>query len=312
MTTLVAYDAAYMAANIKAVLAKKPLFLPLYTDGPYAASQALVDEIHGNGSGILWNHERSPSQLSGGRPAGVQAAHDAMAAIAARGTPMDGTVGCIYSVDLSVAAADFYRYDAGFDGINDTHAGHLKAGCYGEGALIDHLVAGKRVQLKSWLSASKSFPSWNPASPNVGLYQLVGTDVPNTDKDIITDPTHLGVWWAPGSPYSNGGTVTSPADIQKAIVATPINLGTYGTQALGPVLSELFARGRQSAPILAALNQAAVDSKAGLAAISAALPAIVTAVSNVQAGQLDPTVAANIAKLTDLVTKFATALGGAA
>ncbi|SOD72710.1 hypothetical protein SAMN05892883_2061 [Jatrophihabitans sp. GAS493] len=221
MTTGTAYDAAY--PPLDAELASDALFVCAYLDGPHAYTKAKVAKIHAEGKGVLLNHERLPGQLLGGAAAGVQAAKDGMAAAVALGAPTDGTVAIHNSVDVSVPAAQgvtpqFKSVGSAFDSIKSIYAGKFLAGAYGEGALIDYLAATKRIQVKGWLSGSKSFPGYNRASPNVGMYQLVGTDIPGTDKNIVTDAESLGVWWPDGHPLkpnTTGGFLMALSDAQQ-------------------------------------------------------------------------------------------------
>ena len=190
-----AYDAAY--PPLAAELAKKPALLAVYTDGTHAYSESSIQQIHAAGVPILLNHERLPDQLLGGHAAGVQAASDALSAVSAFGVPLDGTVAVCFSVDVSVPPTQYETVGQAFDGINSVLAGKLVASCYGQGGLIDYLASTHRTGAKGWLSGSSSFPGYNRNSPNVGMWQHVGTDVPGTDLDTVTDLAGLRPWYPP-------------------------------------------------------------------------------------------------------------------
>ena len=301
--TSATYDAAYLGAHLDEILARKPLFLPVYVIGPYAVTRSLCDRILAAGVGLMANAEKTTDWLRGGRPAGVQIASEAMTSMRALGWAMDGTEGCLYSVDVDAPLTDFPRYDAGFDGINATHAGHLLSGCYGEGALIDHLVAGKRIALDGWLSASQSFPGWNPADPHVGLVQQVGTDIPGTDRDIITDPTNLGIRWPSGHPYAQGApdmplTAADEALISQALQTTNFGIpqpdGTWVSTPLSTIIPELFNGVVQLINGQNAQAQSLKDTSAGTAAIVAALPTLLSAISQIDPSHPDPQLVADI------------------
>lgn len=240
------YDAAFFQPA--ELVASGCVVVFVYTDGTHAYSAADVAKIH-EVKPIVFNHENAQTELAGGYAAGALAAKHAVAAVIAYGAPTDGSVAILYSVDLNVAAGSFAPYRAAFDGINDYHGGRFKTGVYGEGALIDDLTASGRVQAKGWLSASSSFPGHKVNDAHVGAYQQVGSDIPSTDRDVITDLPGLAPWWAAGTSPSGGGTPLgddmplTPADypiIEGGVGSTPIVVGS-GTQPLGVVLSALLA-----------------------------------------------------------------------
>lgn len=191
-------DYAYDAATFQPgeITASDCLFACCYTDGSHAYSPPTIAEIRAAGKGILANHENAQTELSGGSSAGVQAASHAVAAVLSWGMPQDGSCAIHYSVDASVPASQFSIYAAAFAGIRSVHGGRFLVGFYGELALYDYLLARGLVDVKCWLSASSSFPGYNPASDHVGLVQQVGSDIPETDRNLITDADTLGVWMA--------------------------------------------------------------------------------------------------------------------
>lgn len=208
---LKAYDAAYLP--IEQVIAAKPVFVAAYTDGSHGYDTPTIQSLRAQGISILANHENSINELLGGYSAGTNAAMKAMPKVAAWGMPADGSVAIFYSVDLSVDPNKpglFPAVGAAFDGINHAHQGRYLAGVYGEGALIEYLWATERIQVKGWLSASSSFPGYNPASPHVGMVQHVGTDIASTDMNEVTDIDNLGLWWA--TPHSRPQVNRSEGD----------------------------------------------------------------------------------------------------
>lgn len=204
----IGYDAAN--PNIPAELAKQPVVICAYTDGNYSYDAAEVAAIHAAGVAVLLNHERAANQLLGGHAAGVQAASDALTAAARLGVPMDGTVALCFSMDQSIPSTQYETVGQAFDGINSVLAGKLVASCYGQGGLIDYLATSGRTHAKGWLSGSISFPGYNRASPNVGMWQHVGSDVANTDLNTVTDLAGLRPWYAAGAaPLGSGTPLTS-------------------------------------------------------------------------------------------------------
>lgn len=207
---LTGYDGA-SAPDIAAVKAAGGILVPCYLVGPYAVAPQRGVELRAEGLGAFYNWERQPDFLTNcGVPGGVDAASDAITAILGQGVPADGTIGIAYSVDVEVDPTNYHLVGDAFSGINQEHAGRFLAKVYGQGGLIDYLTSQNLVHPCQWLSSSSSFPGYNIASPNVGMYQLVESDIPNTDKNILTYPSMLNAWWPEGSPYITGsGEMTS-------------------------------------------------------------------------------------------------------
>ena len=221
--TLSMYDGAYDATEIAAAKAAGAIAMSHYLVGPYASTSAQPAAIRADGLGAVMNWERDPTALIGASRAQGQAiAQEAIAAVDP-GCPRGGTVGIYFSVDAIVALSGITSCDASFLGLNDVCRGKFKVKAYGEGALIDHLVQTGLVQGKQWLSASSSFPDYNPNDLNVCMTQQVGTDVPNTDKNIISDPHALDAWWPDNSPYG-ADMPLSQADAD-LVVATLLDHG---------------------------------------------------------------------------------------
>ena len=195
------YDGAYDSAEIPAAKTAGAIAMSYYIVGPFAASSASPGPVRGAGLGSVLNWERAPNALVGATRAQGQAiGQEALAAIDPA-CPRDGSVGIYFSVDVNVAMGSVAVCDECFRGINDILAGKFKVKCYAEGAVIDHLVSLGLVQGKQWLSASSSFPGYNPSDVNVCMVQQIATDVPNTDRNVVTDPYALDAWWPDGSIY---------------------------------------------------------------------------------------------------------------
>lgn len=276
------YDTANLSGMLNQVIAQHPPFVSLYTDGGHAATIFDAVSLQTAGIGILWNHENAPNELAGGYAAGVAAAQHAIAPVIAAGTPTDGTVAVFYSVDVDIPTTAFQPWVDAFAGINVTHAGRFRVGCYGEGALINELVRLGLVQVKGWLSASSSYPGYDPKSPNVGLVQMVSTNVVGTDQNEVTDITGLGIWWAPGQPYVNDPPLKLKEDDDMAnpflTLSTPEgiwlwcpNIGAYEQLTL---ITDVYALQQVGAPsVTGAVTEISADLHAKLKAIWAALQA---------------------------------------
>lgn len=215
--TGVLFDAAY-SPNLDAVVAAGGIGMTVYLTGDYAGTCAQPAALHAKGLGVLGNYEEAADELiTAGYIGGVGIGQRAAAAYIAKGAPAGQGLGIAFSVDVNAPASTFPAVGAAFDGIKAGLAGRFVALCYGEGALIDYLVTNHGLVKVEWLSASSSFPGWNPASPNVALVQEVGSPVAGTDEDKITNLAGLEpyVWWPPGSPYANGALFMALTDQQQ-------------------------------------------------------------------------------------------------
>lgn len=160
-----------------------------------------IQQIRALGLGFLPNWERGASFLvSCGYSGGVGAGREAVTALEALGVPHGTAV--VFSWDTHVDPADYSRVGKVADGIIDGLAGKYVFSAYGQGDLLAYLRTTGRMKVKGWLSASKSFPGYDEASPHVGLVQKIGTPVPGTDQDVVTDPYNLGAWWPDGSLFA--------------------------------------------------------------------------------------------------------------
>lgn len=209
------YDAAY-APNLDQVVAHGGIAMSCYLTGPYATTSAQPAALHAKGIGALGNYEREPGELlTAGVAGGVGIGQTACSAYIGKGAPAGQGLGIAYSVDVDAPASSYGAIGQSFDGINQGAAGRFATLVYGQGGLIDYLIAHHDVVGVEWLSGSKSFPGYNPADPNVGLVQLVGSPVAGTDQDTITNLAALAkfIWWPAGSPYANGGDDMAAADV---------------------------------------------------------------------------------------------------
>jgi glycoside hydrolase-like protein len=203
------YDAAYESGHLATMKAKGAAAVSHYLTSSYASSSPQPAAIRTAGMGALLNYEQGVSELVGAtRPQGRDIARRAVAAVDA-GCPRDGSVAIYFSVDTDVSSRSLSSCDEGFRGVVEELAGRFRAAVYGEGDLIDHLVNGKILTGKHWLSMSEGFGGFNAASSNVCLVQMhdgrgnwIGTDIPGTDRNTITDAAALDAWWPAGSPYA--------------------------------------------------------------------------------------------------------------
>lgn len=236
----------------------------VYTDGTHAYPIAEVQAILGAGKCVLLNHENAALQLEGGAATGRQAGSDACAAAVAYGAPQGCGIAIFYSVDGNVPASMFPTVAQAFVQIRAIHGGRWLVGFYGELALYKYLKSIGLVDVKCWLSASASFPGFNPNDPDVGMVQLVGTDVPNTDRDAVIDMANLGVW---------GMTQPSAADNYNLFNA---NWEPSLSALAGSTFQQALALGL--APVLAAIENQPAPTLTGpqiqaiASAIVAALP----------------------------------------
>jgi hypothetical protein len=162
-----------------------------------------VHQIHELGMGFLPNWERGASYLvTASHAQALAAGNEAVAALRALGVPDDGSIACPFSWDVNVAPSQYAHCGAVADGIIEALAGRYRFTGYGQGGLIDYFARTGRLQSEGWLSASSSFPGYDAASPRVALVQRVGSPVPGTDQNIVTDPAGVHAWWPPGSPYA--------------------------------------------------------------------------------------------------------------
>jgi hypothetical protein len=197
----VMFDGAY-ARDLAAMKASGAIAVSVYLTGNYAVPKSWVDQVRAAGLGVVPNYEQATNELvTAGMTGGIAVGQRAAAAATALGFPTDASVAIVYSVDVDVPPAQFAQIGLAFDGINSVTHGRFLTEVYAEGALIDYLMTTKRVTGAEWLSASESFPGYNPSSPNVGLVQKIGSPVAGTDLDQITNPTGIHAWWPAGSPF---------------------------------------------------------------------------------------------------------------
>lgn len=235
------YDAAHIP--LAAILAAKPVAMCAYTDGSFGYDRGTIQTLLQAGIGIWPNHENAQNELLGGHAAGVAAAQKAMAAVAAWGCPNNGTVDIVYSVDESVPSTKFPTIRDAFDGINETHNGRFISKLYGEGALIDYLVGQGRVQVGDWLSASSSFPGYNVNDANVGVWQQVGSDIGNTDRDVITHIENINAWWLGARPLGSGSELGQPTTSPTPV---PTTMEDEDDMAVGLYVEELEGTPQQN------------------------------------------------------------------
>lgn len=282
MTVSYMYDAAY-APSLAAVKAHGGIGMSCYLTGAYASTSPQPKALRAAGLFALGNYERGAGELvTCGYDRGVQIGKEAATAYIAKGaprntrlTPANRRLAIYFSVDVNARPSTFPAIGKAFDGIKKGLAGRFEPRVYGEGALIDYLVKTKRVTGPQWLSASSSFPGYDPSSPHVGLVQKVGTPVHGTDQDVITcHPSELGAWWPAGSPLQEvdplaGYTLDQIAD---AVVGKLVTNAYGGHPSVGRILAAIDKHVNDTAALVKAANTA-VAAPGGLLARVATLQA---------------------------------------
>jgi hypothetical protein len=286
--TIYGYDAAY-PPDPAAVARAGGKIMAVYLTARYAVDALHCARIHAAGMGVLLNYEEGVDELVYcGRAKARDVGQRAMAAAIRDGAPADGTLGIAFSVDVSVPPSQFSAVGASFDGLNDALRGKFRVHVYGEGALIDYLLATGRAVGAQWLSASRSFPGYNAGSVNVGFVQLVGSNIAGTDQNIITNAAGLDVWWPANSTIgvrrvfdaNEVAQIKSAAREAMAEIATDPNhvywpqLGRNVAQVAGDVWSQPVANGVQALTAAQWLARpgATVDVKALAGQIAASIP----------------------------------------
>lgn len=207
MTGLYMFDAAYKP-DLAAAKAAGCIAGSVYLTGAYAGTCAQPSDLHAIGLGAFGNYEEAANEIVvTDHAGGVSIGQRAAAAAIGKGWPPGAGKGIAFSVDVNVDPSLFPHVGDVFEGIKAGVAGRFVVMVYGEGALIDYLVANHGLIRVEWLSGSSSFPGYNEADPNVGWVQEVGTTVPGTDLDRITNLAGIEplVWWPAGSPYDTQG-----------------------------------------------------------------------------------------------------------
>lgn len=268
-----------------------------YLTGQHAQTSAQPQDIRAAGMGAVLNYERAAGELVGAsRAKGQEVARAALAGVDAD-CPRDGTVAIYFSVDVFVAGDRLSVCDEAFAGINDVVGDAFIVKTYGEGALIDHLVAKGLVEGKQWLSASSSFPGYNPHSNNVCLVQQVGAFVPGTDRNLITDTDAIGAWWPAGSVHNIGD------DMSAAEVAA---INKHTDDALSAFWATIGGDQKVDLTRLGNAVHAGPDGLAGtlaaMAAKVAALTALVQAAGGLTAAQAQQIADTAAAKAVDGIT----------
>jgi len=204
--TAVLFDAAYKP-DLAKVKAAGGIAMSVYLTGKYASTCAQPSELHALGLGALGNYEEGAAELTtcgvlGGKTIGQRAAAGAIA----KGFPAGQGLGLAFSLDVNTPLSKLPAVGAAFTGIADGLAGRFVPIVYGEGAAIDYLWTHHQVLGIEWLAAPTSWPGFDAGDVHVGLVQQVGSPVPGTDEDKITNLDALAplIWWPAGSPYAKG------------------------------------------------------------------------------------------------------------
>lgn len=291
----IAYDAAY-APNLGTVHGKGAIAVNHYLTGIYASTSAQPVDAHKHGLGSIITYEQGPSELIGlSRAGGREVGRRILAAVKKLGAPLDGTVAVYPSVDVNVATARMDSCDPAYRGLRDVLAGRLSIRCYGEYDLIKHLHDQHLTDGPGWLAGATSWSAGDHSgSPLVCMVQHVGSDIPSTDRNTVTQPQALGAWWPAGSPFLKEDDMANSDDILAEVKALRAEVGMTGKQGsdkkpltVYKFLHDIFSLpgadkqlhqysfdtliGRRTNPILAAVRAQANPAEIA-AAVVAALP----------------------------------------
>ena len=280
------YDAAY-APDLAAVKAAGGIAVNGYLTGRYASTTTQPAAALASGLGWWATYEEDPAELvHATREQGQAVARKILDAYTAkrdhhgRPLPLDGTAAVYPSVDVEVAAGDAAACDQAWLGLRDVLAGKLSLRYYGEGLVGAHLYRNGLVDGPWWLAAPTSWPGYDVTLPDICAVQLVGTDVPGTDRNhLITNPSALGAIWPDGSPYARG-ELTMDAEVQAAFAAQGHKIDVLFDlvhSALSPVID--------GKPTQVSVDTIVARRTAPLAAQNAALQAQVNALAKLQAGE---------------------------
>lgn len=294
--TLYLYDAAY-APNLDLVKSHGGVAMSCYLTGKYAATSPQPANLHAKGLGAFGNYEEGAGELlTAGKAGGVDIGRRAATAYIGKGAPARRGLGIAFSVDVNAHPSTFPAIGAAFDGITEGLAGRFVALVYGEGALIEYLWAHHKVPGVEWLSGSSSFPGFDPTSRHVALVQHIGTPVPGTDQDSITNIDALApyIWWPAGSQYEGTDVPLDPKD--PVIVALRKQIDDVYSRIWDSVAVVVNGDANHpnsqaaTGPVVRAINTALADPSgllARVAQLQAAVDALAADVKAVKSGRVD-------------------------
>lgn len=165
----------------------------------------------------LWsvtNFETTATRVLDGYDAGLADARAALAEYVAYGMPRGAAV--YFSADQEIGAdrfADVVRYYEGArDGLHP--AGYL-TGCYGEQALIAHLLGAGVIDVGGWRSMSTAWPG-GTSSVDVAIVQVDSGTIGEVSVDFDIALAPFFGQWQPGvlAPTAGGATTPPPTRIQ--------------------------------------------------------------------------------------------------
>lgn len=281
--TSIAYDAAY-APNLDTVKAKGAIAVNHYLTGIYAGTSTQPVDAHRKGLGSIITYEQGPSELVGlSRAGGREVGNRILTAARALGVPLDGTVAVYPSVDVNVATDRMDSCDPAYRGLRDVLGRKLSIRCYGEFDLIKHLHDQGLTDGPGWLAGATSWSSSDHSdSPLVCMVQHVGSDIPSTDRNTVTQPDKLGAWW-PARPKEDD--MPTPADLWDA----PIR-GRDGHNYTAASMLTAAAGNAADAKVLAdKANQRAAAAQAALATQATELNEIKAQLADLLAGKITVT-----------------------
>lgn len=304
MTGLYLYDAAYAPSLSKVKKRPGAIAMNGYLTGRYAGTTSQPAAVRKAGLGYVATYEEGPGELvRASRATGRRVGDKIVKAFRDKGIPIRPDIGVFPSVDVSVPIDgndhDADQCNTGWEGVRDVLDGDLSLRAYAEGAVIDALATAGLIDGKCWLAAPTSWPGFNVNSNHICMVQLVGTDVPGTDKNhLVTDPHALGAWWPEGSPYAQEDPLSNLTDEQLEQIAHAVWAHT----------GKLWNKSSPTAwGVLSSVHQTAHAASDRAATISTVVNGMVTRVASLQAAvaafepakqmAVDATAVANAAKV---------------
>lgn len=218
---LLAYDGA-SAFDLDAAKRAGGIAVTGYTIGHPGGfdpiSKDRVDTARSKGLGVWPNAEGPADFLATCTPAQAQVmAANALAAATALGFPTNKTISYPFSWDVNIPRANYGKCADNARAVIQGLGDKFLFTAYAQGGLIDYFKSQGLLQAKGWLSASSSWPGFNPKSPNIAMVQShdadgnwINTAVPGTDVNTVIDPHALGAWWPANSPYGGSVSATGP------------------------------------------------------------------------------------------------------
>lgn len=212
MADLYMYDAAFETKHLPLMKRKKAIAVSHYVSGSFEFTSPQPEATRALGMGSLQNWERSAGAMVGASRSDGRGFGAEFMAHVNKKIPQNKSVAAYFSVDVDVLSGKMNSTDDCLRGINDEIGKYFSLRIYGEIELIEHVCIADLVDGPCWLSMSEGFSprgKYNVQSPFVSVVQMhgsdgswIGTDIPATDRNTVTQPYELGAWWPQGSKYA--------------------------------------------------------------------------------------------------------------